>query len=359
MKCLKFLICILLFITIQSCTSNDSLPAPSISDGVRGELGIDKNINEDTIDNYLNRDDAVYRDVRLLVDSANYEEVGGSSITEGIIEGFEIVSYPYLCNATDLPEEVGYTYNGNTLFTKTSDGYRENYDESLAMLEEFFPKNKIIFIMCGGGGYAGQTKELLVYYGWDANKVYNVGGYWYYKGDHSIDIKKEEGGKVIYDMSDIIYHNIDFNTLNAKSDYIVNNEVTNTISFKEINNKVLETEDTILLFTYLQGCSACTAFKQIINDLKLYNDLDIYQIEFNQLNTINIELDELKYAPSLIIIKDGEVLDYLDSSKEEDKEYYKKASSLSEWLSNYIDINKVSTNNINDEDCNNITCEIK
>ena len=35
------------------------LPKPEISNGARGELGIDKNINEATIDKYLFRSDSV------------------------------------------------------------------------------------------------------------------------------------------------------------------------------------------------------------------------------------------------------------------------------------------------------------
>ena len=31
------------------------LPKPELSEGLRGQYGIDKNINETTIDNYLNR----------------------------------------------------------------------------------------------------------------------------------------------------------------------------------------------------------------------------------------------------------------------------------------------------------------
>ena len=44
------------------------LPKPEITGGARGELGIDKNINEDTIDEYLGREDSVYRDMRMLED---------------------------------------------------------------------------------------------------------------------------------------------------------------------------------------------------------------------------------------------------------------------------------------------------
>ena len=55
-----------------SFTKNNSdsklkdLPKPEVTGGQRGQLGIDKNINEDTIDEYLGREDSVYRDVRML-----------------------------------------------------------------------------------------------------------------------------------------------------------------------------------------------------------------------------------------------------------------------------------------------------
>ena len=99
------------------------LPKPEVTSGIRGEqFGIDKNINEETIDKYLFRDDAVYRDVRMLKDPGNYEAIGGDSYLSGFVNGFEVVPYPYLVNVTNLPEEVGDAYKGNTLYTLTSDG---------------------------------------------------------------------------------------------------------------------------------------------------------------------------------------------------------------------------------------------
>lgn len=50
-----------------------NLPKPEITDGLRGTFGIDKNINEKTIDNYLNRTDTVYRDMRMLKDPGKSE----------------------------------------------------------------------------------------------------------------------------------------------------------------------------------------------------------------------------------------------------------------------------------------------
>lgn len=186
-----------------------NLPKPEITDGLRGSFGIDKNINETTIDNYLNRKDTVYRDMRMLKDPGNYEAIGGDSYLSGFIKGFEVVPYPYLVNVTGLPEEVGSTYEGSTLFTEENGEYKANYEESMQILEYLFPKDKNIFLICGGGGYAGMTKTMLVKLGWDENKIYNIGGYWYYEGKNKVETKNGEN----YDFYKVLYHDIDFNNL--------------------------------------------------------------------------------------------------------------------------------------------------
>ena len=190
------------------------LPKPEVTGGERGKLGIDKNVNESTIDKYLGRDDSVYRDMRMLKDPGNYEAIGGDSYLSGIIDGFEVVPYPYLTEVKGLPDAVGDSYTGKTLFTQLDDGtYEANYRESMEILEYYFPRDKYIFLICGGGGYAGMTKELLVSLGWDSDMIYNVGGYWYYDGDNNIEIKKIVNGKVKYDFWKVIYHEIDFDNL--------------------------------------------------------------------------------------------------------------------------------------------------
>ena len=67
--------------------------------------------------------------------------------------------------------------------------------------------------MCGGCDYAGMTKNMLVSLGWDETKIYNVGGYWYYKGNNNIDIKRTYNGENVYDFWKLTYHNIDFDIL--------------------------------------------------------------------------------------------------------------------------------------------------
>lgn len=207
---LGFILSILIF---DYKNNLEKLPLPEVTSGQRGTLGIDKNINEETIDNYLGRSDSVYYDMRMLKDPGNYEAIGGDSYLSGIVKGFEVLPYPYITEVKGLPEAVGDSYKGETLFREENGKYIENYKESLEILEYFFPKDKNIFLMCGGGGYAGMTKNLLVSLGWDENKIYNVGGYWYYNGKNNINIKRITDNKTTYDFWKLTYHNIDFNLL--------------------------------------------------------------------------------------------------------------------------------------------------
>ena len=196
------------------------LPAPELSEGLRGKYGIDKNINETTIDNYLNRSDTVYRDVRMLVDSASWENKGGDRYLTGYIKGFEVIPSPYLASYTDAyikqkeKENVYGLYTGKTLFTLQDDGtYTPNYKEAMEILEAIFPKDKNIFIICGAGGYAGQVKDMLISLGWNKELVRDIGGYWYYNGKNSVQVKETIDGKDYYNFSKVPYYNIDFDSL--------------------------------------------------------------------------------------------------------------------------------------------------
>ncbi len=194
------------------------LPAQEKSEGLRGVYDIDKNINETTIDNYLGRSDVVYRDVRMLEDTATWENKGGERDLTGFVKGFEVIPYAYL---TEFPEayvkqkadeNVSGLYQGDTLFRLDEKGnYIANYKESMAILEYIFPKDKTIFLMCGAGGYANFTKQMLVSLGWDKDKIYNVGGYWNYSGKNAISTKVDGSDKC--DFSKVPYHNIDFERL--------------------------------------------------------------------------------------------------------------------------------------------------
>lgn len=352
------------------------LPLPEVTGGERGKLGIDKNINETNIDEYLNRPDAIYRDMRMLEDPAQYENIGGNRFLTGYIKGFEIVPLPYLIPISGLPAEVGNTYSGKTLFSIDETGtYTPNYAESMKLLEETFPKDKVIFLMCGGGGYAGMTKNLLVSLGWDETKIYNVGGYWYYEGKNNIKVPTTETG---YDFSNVPYKEIKFNELTLNLPIYLddkyykskNTEGIEKISLHEfdeevrlhmntakwpevevkLNKKVKEYADLInnkinnkeSFVVYVTSSNMCTngVFGEVTlssNLSKVGYEKGIYSYSLGFLIFKETKLYEtVKYAPSVIIVYKGDIIAYTDANSDEDLKYSNNYEEFEKWFSTYV-----------------------
>lgn len=180
------------------------LPASQVDPD--SNFGEDVNVNMATIDDYLGLSDAVYRDMRMTEDPYNYEAIGGDSYLSGMIEGFELIPFPYLAPTLNMPAELGEGYDGPTLFTVDENGhYVPCYEESVSILEEIFPKDQAVLLMCGAGGYAGMTRGLLLDLGWDERMVFNTGGYWFYEGEHGVLTPYEIGddGVKNYDFSQV------------------------------------------------------------------------------------------------------------------------------------------------------------
>jgi hypothetical protein len=167
---------------------------PASSPDPDGEFEIDRNINMDTIDQYLGRNDVAYRDVRMFIDSSE-------PLLEDVLEGFKLVPYPFLASLPNL--SFSGDYEGEKLvFLDLDDkgtirSSRFIYEEASLILEDLFPRDKAIFLTCGGGGYAWMTRALLIHLGWDASRIYNVGGMRAYRGSRvtELTIHASQAGK--------------------------------------------------------------------------------------------------------------------------------------------------------------------
>ncbi|MBO4601514.1 MAG: hypothetical protein J5634_04705 [Bacilli bacterium] len=368
------------------------LPKPEVDDGERGKLGIDKNVNEKSIDKYLGRKDAVYRDMRMLEDPALYEEIGGDRYLSGYIDGFEVVPLPFIIPVKELPKEVGYTYNGTTLFFQTSDGkYHPMFEESMDIIEELFPKDKVIFLMCGGGRYAGMMKEFLVSQGWNKDKIYVVGGYWYYNGKNKVEVPKTgRGDNVTYDFSNVPYHDIDFSELTQiKTDrhtknsekFYLDDEFYNSKDekFKKlvekyetffssdsytemdddeydklleeydkleqeivdyVNNLFKDKNNFVISVYSSNGCgdlSDSVAYRS--DDYANEKNIYFYLVPSDIIMNSDVYKDVQEF-PNVIIVKNKKVYTYLDYSSDDDTDIFESNKALYNWINKYIYISK-------------------
>lgn len=184
--------------------SSDAAELPLAQPDPDNELGMDMSINVNTIDEWLGLEDVAYRDVRMLMDT----EPGG------IVRGFEVVPYPYLAGESGQEGErlfdLELDQNGNIASVKA------NYAESEAVINDLFPPDAPIFIMCGDGEYARLTRALLIKLGYDETMLYNLGGYDEYiegSGENPVEISVNLDGVEYNAFHRISYHYIDFSQL--------------------------------------------------------------------------------------------------------------------------------------------------
>jgi hypothetical protein len=202
--------------------ASDAAVLPPASPDPDDQFGVDLNVNMDTIDNFLGLRGVAYRDMRMLRDPADYASIGGDSVLSIAIEGFRVVPFPYVGTLQELP--VSGAYAGDRLFdiTWADDGSvasaMPRYEESEQIIEDLFPRTEPIILCCGGGGYAGMMRRLLVYLGYDESRLYNAGGVWDYVGYYPIELAKydDETGDTTYFMWRADVADIDFSELSPK-----------------------------------------------------------------------------------------------------------------------------------------------
>jgi rhodanese-related sulfurtransferase len=122
-------------------------------------------INKDNLYNYLGREDVVYIDLRESNTNETESGYSESNYMGMHLKGFKNIEF------------VSYIQgNKNQLFYVAPDkSLGPSYTTALEILEELFPKDKAIFLMCDSGNKARSVMKLLAQYGWDMSKVYNVG----------------------------------------------------------------------------------------------------------------------------------------------------------------------------------------
>ncbi len=118
-------------------------------------------IGPDNLDQYLNRDDVFYIDLRDYKDYSTKH-----------FRNFESIPYfAYIFNANAHTDETLVQLYGGS-FTAPIDVYKE----SDVILNELFPKDKTLMIMCQSAARVTQLMNILDAKGYDMSKIYNVGG---------------------------------------------------------------------------------------------------------------------------------------------------------------------------------------
>ena len=108
---------------------------------------------------------------------------------------------------------------------------------------------------------------------------------------------------------------------------------------KDTLNSQLDNKDTFLLFTYNNYCNLPVACEGIFEEFMDKNNIGIDSIAYKYYKETTLH-EKVVYAPSVIIIKDGEVVDYLDANSDDDFDKYQNTREFTKWISSYINLNE-------------------
>ena len=97
-------------------------------------------------------------------------------------------------------------------------------------------------------------------------------------------------------------------------------------------------DDTYVLFTYNNFCNLAVSCDKIFESFMKKYSIDFISIPFDKFKSTYL-YETVKYAPSIIIVKDKEVVSYLDANSDEDLDKYQDEKAFEGYLNKYIYFN--------------------
>lgn len=123
--------------------------------------------------------------------------------------------------------------------------------------------------------------------------------------------------------------------------YTLENRGLKTIqSYNEIAISI-ENQKSFAVYVFLEGCTTCAQFRPILSDYLDKNNLMFYAISYNVIQNVKEENDiekHVKYAPSVVLFKEGMYVTCLDATKDAHTSYYKTIEGFSNWFTTYVEI---------------------
>jgi len=115
----------------------------------------------------------------------------------------------------------------------------------------------------------------------------------------------------------------------------------NTGEFIKVDASDLEdfNKDSFILFTYNNFCIFKIPCDEIFQEIMSKDKIDVVSIPFSEFKQTKY-YKTVKLAPSVMIIKNGEIVKYLDAESDEDFNRYQEAEEFEKWLDTYIYLEK-------------------
>ncbi len=103
--------------------------------------------------------------------------------------------------------------------------------------------------------------------------------------------------------------------------------------------KLEKDKKNFMVFVYLPGCTSCAAFRSVLDKYIETHNLEFLTISITDLEGTAIR-ERVQFAPSLVLYNEGEIVDALDATSDEDKPALTTEDGLTKWLEEHIYLTK-------------------
>lgn len=100
---------------------------------------------------------------------------------------------------------------------------------------------------------------------------------------------------------------------------------------------LIKSKENFVVFIYQPMCTMSSEFEKLLDEYMDIKKISIYKMSFTDMKKTSLK-DTVKFYPSFIIFKDGEVVDFLDADSDEDTNKYKILKAFKEWFEGYVEI---------------------
>lgn len=115
----------------------------------------------------------------------------------------------------------------------------------------------------------------------------------------------------------------------------LNNKYYNEGNYINIKNLDDLEKDTYVLYTYNNYCTFKKPCDQVFKEYMEKYKIDFYSMNIDYFKKTSF-YSKVRYAPSIILVKDGKIVAYLDANDDKDLDKYQDSKIFEEWINKYI-----------------------
>lgn len=99
--------------------------------------------------------------------------------------------------------------------------------------------------------------------------------------------------------------------------------------------QLIKNKASFVLFVDMAGCITANGLRNMLGEITSEHPVQFLHIMWPEAKSTSLH-DSVKYYPSIVIVREGKIVDFLKADSDEHAKYYNSTADLSNWLMHYI-----------------------